>query len=398
MTRTTVWEIFKLEHRRCKIGACCIRNWSRRSLHQRLRRSLLQPSPTHTDSGICRATGNHDGTWRLPRASRHLRKLGSMPALLLKEPCKSALVFKDPSRRPHRYAGVTDKLFSGMMISLMVTLEIKDRETWRESLQLYHWSRYKAKIFAGDQNALQGDPRLKAISEAIRVVPHFPKPGIMFQDITTLLLDHKAFKDTVDIFVDRYRDMAISVVADLPECMKICFKALYDITNEIAYDIQEHNGWINVHYFTLEKLGRAGFCKALFVEAKWYNEGYTPSLEEYLSNALISSGGIVISVRSMLSVGHDQISEEMLNFLGQNEDLLYNVSIIIRLCNDLGTSVAEKERGDAPSSSLCYMREVNVSEEQAQEHIKDLITKTWKKINGQSFNISQSPALQSFVE
>ncbi|OMO54368.1 hypothetical protein CCACVL1_27846 [Corchorus capsularis] len=68
-------------------------------------------------------------------------------------------------------------------------------------------------MFAGDQNGLQGDPRLKAISEAIRVVPHFPKPGIMFQDITTLLLDHKAFKDTVDIFVDRYRDMAISVVA-----------------------------------------------------------------------------------------------------------------------------------------------------------------------------------------
>ncbi|XVF74756.1 hypothetical protein PTKIN_Ptkin13bG0137100 [Pterospermum kingtungense] len=68
-------------------------------------------------------------------------------------------------------------------------------------------------MFAGDQNGLQGDPRLKAISEAIRVVPHFPKPGIMFQDITTLLLDHKAFKDTVDIFVDRYRDMSISVVA-----------------------------------------------------------------------------------------------------------------------------------------------------------------------------------------
>ncbi|OAY36888.1 adenine phosphoribosyltransferase 2 isoform X2 [Manihot esculenta] len=67
-------------------------------------------------------------------------------------------------------------------------------------------------MFAGE-NGLQGDPRLKAISDAIGVVPNFPKPGIMFQDITTLLLDHKAFKDTVDIFVDRYRDMNISVVA-----------------------------------------------------------------------------------------------------------------------------------------------------------------------------------------
>ncbi|KAI6680224.1 hypothetical protein NL676_034105 [Syzygium grande] len=67
-------------------------------------------------------------------------------------------------------------------------------------------------MFAAE-NGLKGDPRLQAISRAIRVVPDFPKPGIMFQDITTLLLDHKAFKDTVDIFVDRYRDMDVSVVA-----------------------------------------------------------------------------------------------------------------------------------------------------------------------------------------
>ncbi|MED6132247.1 adenine phosphoribosyltransferase [Stylosanthes scabra] len=57
------------------------------------------------------------------------------------------------------------------------------------------------------------DPRLPRISSAIRVIPDFPKPGIMFQDITTLLLDTKAFKDTIDLFVERYRDQNISVVA-----------------------------------------------------------------------------------------------------------------------------------------------------------------------------------------
>ncbi|GLT85316.1 hypothetical protein SLE2022_035080 [Rubroshorea leprosula] len=67
-------------------------------------------------------------------------------------------------------------------------------------------------MFAAE-NGLKGDPRLQAISDSIRVVPDFPKKGIMFQDITTLLLDHKAFKHTVDIFVDRYRDMGLSVVA-----------------------------------------------------------------------------------------------------------------------------------------------------------------------------------------
>ncbi|KAL3819187.1 hypothetical protein ACJIZ3_005092 [Penstemon smallii] len=67
-------------------------------------------------------------------------------------------------------------------------------------------------MFAAE-NGLRGDPRLKAISDAIRVMPNFPKPGIMFQDITTLVSNHKVFKDTVDIFVDRYRDKGISVVA-----------------------------------------------------------------------------------------------------------------------------------------------------------------------------------------
>ncbi|XP_022872824.1 adenine phosphoribosyltransferase 5-like isoform X1 [Olea europaea var. sylvestris] len=69
-------------------------------------------------------------------------------------------------------------------------------------------------MFAAE-NGLKGDPRLKGISDSITVVPHFPKPGIMFQDITTLLSNPKAFKDTIDIFVDRYRDMDISVVAGI---------------------------------------------------------------------------------------------------------------------------------------------------------------------------------------
>ena len=41
------------------------------------------------------------------------------------------------------------------------------------------------------------------------------------------------------------------------------------------------------------------------------------------------------------------------------------------------------------------MREANVSEEIARKHIKGMINKTWKKINGQCFN--QLPMLQSFV-
>ncbi|KAI3823601.1 hypothetical protein L1987_05040 [Smallanthus sonchifolius] len=57
--------------------------------------------------------------------------------------------------------------------------------------------------------------RITGIKSALRVIPNFPKPGIMFQDITTLLLDPKAFKDTVDLFVERYTNGNISVVAGI---------------------------------------------------------------------------------------------------------------------------------------------------------------------------------------
>lgn len=49
--------------------------------------------------------------------------------------------------------------------------------------------------------------------------------GILFQDITTLLLDTQAFKDTIDLFVERYKDKEISVVAgtfNLKTCSFTC--------------------------------------------------------------------------------------------------------------------------------------------------------------------------------
>ncbi|KAL2541201.1 Adenine phosphoribosyltransferase [Abeliophyllum distichum] len=56
------------------------------------------------------------------------------------------------------------------------------------------------------------DDHISRILSSIRVIPDFSKPGIMFQDITTLLLDPKTFKDAIDLFVERYKDKNINVV------------------------------------------------------------------------------------------------------------------------------------------------------------------------------------------
>ncbi|GAA0185131.1 hypothetical protein Leryth_000851 [Lithospermum erythrorhizon] len=59
------------------------------------------------------------------------------------------------------------------------------------------------------------DPRVNAIQSRIRIVNDFPKPGFLFADITTLLLDPEAFKYSIDLFVERYQGKNIDVVAGI---------------------------------------------------------------------------------------------------------------------------------------------------------------------------------------
>ena len=57
--------------------------------------------------------------------------------------------------------------------------------------------------------------------------------GIMFQDITTLLLDPKAFKNTVDLFVERYKGKNISVVAGKKKLKEDKEKILFFLNESI---------------------------------------------------------------------------------------------------------------------------------------------------------------------
>ena len=49
----------------------------------------------------------------------------------------------------------------------------------------------------------------------IRTIPDYPKAGIMFRDITTLLGDAVGFRAVVDALVERYRPVDIDMVAGI---------------------------------------------------------------------------------------------------------------------------------------------------------------------------------------
>src|SRR5256885_15973110 len=56
------------------------------------------------------------------------------------------------------------------------------------------------------------DAMVSAIQSAIRDVPDFPKPGIVFKDITPLLMDAKLLAATVERMAAPYRDARVSRV------------------------------------------------------------------------------------------------------------------------------------------------------------------------------------------
>jgi adenine phosphoribosyltransferase len=58
---------------------------------------------------------------------------------------------------------------------------------------------------------MSGNPTLD-LKQFIRDIPDFPKPGILFRDITPLLASPPAFGEAVDRFVDHYADRGIQYV------------------------------------------------------------------------------------------------------------------------------------------------------------------------------------------
>ena len=49
----------------------------------------------------------------------------------------------------------------------------------------------------------------------IREVPDFPKPGILFYDITTLLKDPDAFREAIQLLTEPYQDQRVDVVVGM---------------------------------------------------------------------------------------------------------------------------------------------------------------------------------------
>lgn len=53
------------------------------------------------------------------------------------------------------------------------------------------------------------------LKQAIRTIPGYPKPGVLFRDITTLLGDPRAFRTAIDLLVQPYVGREVDKVAGI---------------------------------------------------------------------------------------------------------------------------------------------------------------------------------------
>lgn len=88
--------------------------------------------------------------------------------------------------------------------------------TWEAILETFNKNVEKVKqVLIRVIESFSEDAEKDSIKEKIRTIPDFPKPGIQFRDITTLLKDREGMKKTIDLLHERYRDQRIDVVAGI---------------------------------------------------------------------------------------------------------------------------------------------------------------------------------------
>jgi adenine phosphoribosyltransferase len=116
----------------------------------------------------------------------------------------------------------------------------------------------------------EGGDMESLIKNCIRDIKDFPKPGIVFKDITPILQNHEVFAKIIDTWTERYRDENVDVVAGiesrgflfgtpLAHKLKAAFvpirkqgKLPYKTVN-ISYDLEYGSSTIEMHTDAVKK-------------------------------------------------------------------------------------------------------------------------------------------------
>jgi len=161
------------------------------------------------------------------------------------------------------------------------------------------------------------------IRNTIRSVPDWPKPGVMFRDITPVLQNPQAFRVLVDLFVYRYMRQRLELVAGIDARGFI-------LGSVLAYEL-------NLGFVPVRKKGKLPFTTL----AEDYTLEYGNATVEMHADAVLP-GQRVLLIDDLIATGGTMVAaSRLLQRLGAN---VVEAAAIIDL-PELGGSEQVKKAG-----------------------------------------------------
>lgn len=139
--------------------------------------------------------------------------------------------------------------------------------------------------------------RAFSLDDSIRKIPDFPKPGILFYDITGILVDPKAFSYCIDQMVKLYRKERIGAVAAI-ESRGFVFAAPFAERLGIPLILIRKKGKLP---------GKTWSCKYALeygtAEIEVHQADVRPGERVLVVDDLIATGGTLNAARNVLEQG-----------------------------------------------------------------------------------------------
>lgn len=113
-----------------------------------------------------------------------------------------------------------------------------DYDCWKEGEESVTWDMIKERMHNNSEKvkkvlikSIEHLVNSEFIKGKIRTIPDFPKKGIMFRDITTLIGDKEGFQQTMKVFENRYKNKSVDIIAGIESRGFIFGSALANLLN-----------------------------------------------------------------------------------------------------------------------------------------------------------------------
>ncbi|KAF3650138.1 putative embryonic protein DC-8-like isoform X1 [Capsicum annuum] len=151
-----------------------------------------------------------------------------------------------------------------------------------------------------------------------------------FLFFTSIIDDIYGTIDELTLFAEAIERWNIDASEQLPSYMKIIYRGLVDVFNEVEKELASENKSFLIDYCITEM---KKVSRAYFQEAKWYHEKKVPALKQYIKNGIPSSGCQLFATACCVGLGK-VATKDALDWLASEPPILDALCNIGRLLND----------------------------------------------------------------